>query len=63
MISIMAYPNSTVCTQCHVVFSREAWGGIDVSELFNLSPELAWVCSQECEKKVKLKNKEGTWMK
>lgn len=53
----MSYPTSTTCTQCHVVFSREAWGGVDVSDLFNLSPELAWVCSQECEKKIKLKHK------
>ena len=58
----MSYPTSTICTQCQVVFSREAWGGIDVSDLYNLSPELAWVCRQECEEKIKLKHKEETWM-
>ena len=48
-----------ICTECHSVFTQDA---IEIGELFNCSPDTSVVCSEKCEKKLRERVANGTWM-
>ena len=56
----MGWPETKHCSICHSLFKGK---GIDISELFNLTPELAYACSDGCAEESRTMKFPPNWKK